>query len=330
MSSKTNILLQIKDISDRIESEKLPPVAVLQGAEGYFIDKALELLENRLLTESEKAFNLSVFYGKEIHATDLIATCRRLPMMSKHQVVILKEAQQCRSLEQLEKYMLDPVATTKLIVVYRNGKIRSNSKLGKSIKKHLVFSSEEIRDYEIPAFVHAYGADCGLKISSQISQLFVEFFGNKVQLIAHTIDRIKNSLRKGEDTISEGQFFHFASIDKEYNIYELQQAIGKGNFEKTMKILQFFGQNPKKVPPVVVISSLFNFFSKTLIAINQPSERFKMNKAIQNFATRMNSEKIIKNIEVVRKIDLQAKGIIGNQRSEFELLKELGILLEFK
>ncbi len=331
MSSKPSIFSQINDISERTKSKDLPPVVLLQGTESYFLDKALEILENNLLSETEKAFNQNVFYGKEIHANDLVAACRRLPMMAKYQVIILKEAQQCRSLDQLENYVNKPVESTKLILVHRKGKIRSNSKLGKALKKFLVLTCEELRDFEVPNFVQNYGKQNHLEVPMNVAQLFLEFFGSNLQGIVQTINRIKNdSKTEGMKAISEAQFFHFASIDREFNLYELQQAIGVGNFDKTLKILMHFGQNSKKVPPVMVVSSLFNFFSKTLLALKLPSERYKMNKAIQNFASRMDVKKVAMNISILQQIDLQNKGIEGSQRNDLALLKELACRLKLK
>ncbi len=238
------------------------PVYWLEGEEDYYIDLVMDYAEHKILSEGEAGFNLSVFYGKDANWSDVVNACRRYPMFAEKQVVLLKEAQQMRDIDKLEPYIENPLASTIFVVSYKEKTLDKRTKLYKTIKKDgEVFTSEKIRDYKMGEWVKDYIQQKGFEMTPKAIALLVEFVGNELSRIVNEIEKVTVNLGPGK-TITEDEIEKYVGISKEYNAFELQNALATKDMSKAIKIIQYYESNPKAAPIQLVLPSLYNFFSK--------------------------------------------------------------------
>jgi DNA polymerase-3 subunit delta len=241
------------------------PVYWLEGEEEYFIDKAVNYAENSILNESESSFNLTVFYGKDTTWPEVVNACRRYPMFAERQVVIIKEAQQMRDIEKLEPYIDNPLSSTVFIVCYKDKKVDGRTKFAKLIKeKGVLVTTKKMYDNQVPEWTQELLETKGLSISPKGLALFVDHIGNDLTRMENEINKISINLGKRK-TITEEDIEEFVGVSKDFNVFELQSAIGHRDFAKALRIIQYFEANPKAAPIQLVLPSLYSFFSKVFM-----------------------------------------------------------------
>ena len=246
----------------------------LEGEEDYYIDVLMDYAEKNILAEAEAGFNLTVFYGKDADWAAVINACRRYPMFAEMQVVLLKEAQQMRDLERLEVYFEQPLGSTLFIAAYKGATLDKRKKLYKLLKQSAeIFHSEKIRDYKLPEWISQYVQSLGYRISSKAVSLLEEHIGNDLGRIVNEIEKLGLNL-KGSKEITEEDIEKYIGISKEYNVFELQSAIAKKDLAKAIRIITYFGGNPKAGPIQMVLPALYASFSKifTVFGMQDRSE----------------------------------------------------------
>ena len=247
------------------KKNKYKPVYWFEGEEDFYIDQLVDVAEHNILTEAETSFNLSVFYGKDAGWADVVNACMRYPMFGDKQVVILKEAQQMKELEKLEAYIDKPLTSTIFVVAHKEKKVDGRSKLARLLKeKAEVLSTKKMYDNELPAWTQDFIETKGYQPTQKAIHLLVDHIGNDLNRIANEIDKVILNLGKRK-TITEDDIEEFVGISKEYNVFELQNAVGKKNLVKAMQIIQYFESNPKAAPIQLVLPSLYGFFSKVFM-----------------------------------------------------------------
>jgi DNA polymerase-3 subunit delta len=253
-----NILL---DLKNRIYS----PVYFLYGEESYFIDVISETIEENVLSEIEKEFNQTIIYGKDIDIPTLVSYARRFPMMSNYQVILVKEAQDLDKIEELESYILNPMESTLLVLCYKYEKIDRRKSLFKNIeKKGILFESARIYDNKIPDWIAEYVKKQNYSISAKACFLLAEFLGNDISKIVNEISKLVINIPEKQE-ITEDYVEKNIGISKDYNVFELQKALGKKDVLKANQIINYFAANPRENPLVKVIPLLFSYFSKVLV-----------------------------------------------------------------
>ncbi len=255
-----------------LKAGKLKPVYLLQGEEDFFIDKACHFFEHELLPEAERDFNLSIFYGKDADWSDVINACRRYPMFSERQVVILKEAQSMRSTDfnKLERYLEDLMESTLFVMTYKKGKVDGRSKISKLVaKKGEVLLVKKVYDNQMPAWIKTYVKSHGYDITEKACLLLTSHIGTDLSVQANELGKIFINFPKGKK-IDEAVVEKYVGISREYNIFEFQNALGTKDLPRIMRIIQYFEANPKAAPMQLVFSVLYNFFSKTELLIRLP------------------------------------------------------------
>lgn len=241
------------------------PIYWLEGEEDYYIDKAINYAEQHILSESESSFNLSVFYGKDANWADIINACRRYPMFSERQVVVLKEAQQMRDVEKLESYVQNPLASTVLVISYKEKKLDARKKFAKLIKENgVLFSSKKMYDSQLPEWTQELLQQKGFTITQKGLALLVEHIGNDLSRMENEIDKLSVNLGK-RTTITEDDIEQYIGVSKEYNVFELQSALAAKDLARSIQIIQYFGANPKAAPIQLILPSLYSFFSKVFM-----------------------------------------------------------------
>jgi DNA polymerase-3 subunit delta len=310
------------------------PIYWLEGEEEFFIDEVIQFAENRILPEAEKSFNQSVFYGRDSTWSDVVNACRRYPMFAERQVVILKEAQSMRDIEKLEGYIEKPLDSTLLFVAYKNKKVDGRTKLAKLLKQKAVFvTTKKLYDNELPEWTNDLVRSKGFTITNKALFLLVDHIGNDLSRLNNEIDKLTLNLSKSKN-ITEDDIETFVGVSKEFNVFELQQAIAHKDLYKAIRIIQYFEANPKAAPIQLIFPSLYNFFSKVQIIYSVPArdERsvaaaigvngFFVKDYLQT-ATRFSAHEVEKLILLLHQYNLRAIGINDAGTTDALLLKEM-------
>ncbi len=251
------------------------PVYWLEGEEPFFIDQVVDYAEKHLLNESEAGFNLTVFYGKDADWPSVVNACRRYPMFAERQVVILKEAQQMRDIEKLEAYVDNPQPSTVFVVSYKDKKVDGRSKLAKVLKqKGEMLTTKKIYDSQLPEWAGQVVKQHGLSITQKALSLLVDHIGNDLSRIQNEIEKLAVNLNARKN-ITEDDIENYIGVSKEFNVFELQDAVARKDLPKAIRIVQYFEANPKAAPIQLVLPALYNFFSKLymLYGIPNPDEK---------------------------------------------------------
>lgn len=263
--------MSVEKIIAEWQKSKFKPVYWLEGEEEYYIDKAMEYAEHRILSESESSFNLTVFYGRDANWADIINACRRYPMFAERQVVLLKEAQHMRDVEKLEAYVDNPLASTIFVVSYKDKKVDGRTKFAKILKeKGVLVSTKKMYDNQLPEWTQELVQSKGLTITPKGLALLVDHIGNDLSRIENEIDKISVNLAKRKG-ITEEDIEEFIGVSKDFNVFELQGALAKKDMPKAMRIIQYFEANPKAAPIQLVLPSLYSFFSKVFMVFGAGS-----------------------------------------------------------
>src|ERR1044071_916708 len=160
--------MSAKQILTELQKLNFKPVYWLEGEEEYFIDQVMNYAENNILSENEKSFNLTIFYGKDAEWPSVINACRRYPMFAEKQVVLLKEAQQMRDIEKLESYIDNPLSSTIFFVSYKEKKVDGRTKLAKLLKeKGVVLTTKKLYENQLPEWTQELIESKGLSISQK-------------------------------------------------------------------------------------------------------------------------------------------------------------------
>lgn len=329
-----------KDILKALKKKDYQPIYFLYGNEPYYIDYLSNYIEKNVLTEDEKAFNQTILYGKETSHLQIVDAARRYPIMAERQVILLKEAQNMKNLSKLEKYIQHPMPTTLLVICYKHKKFDKRTKFAKALtKKAVVFESKKLYDNKIPDWAIGYLKEKGYQLAPNAAELLTEFLGTNLSKIANELDKLMINLSK-DVTITVNHIRDNIGISKDYNVFELQNALARKDIVKAQRIIYYFKANPKKNPLVVVIGSLYNFFSKVYIAhfyknVGDKELAKKLGlrsiyflKQYKTAASKYNKAKTEQIISLLREYDLKSKGVNRDSTPESALMQELvyGIL----
>ncbi|RFM28863.1 DNA polymerase III subunit delta [Deminuibacter soli] len=248
------------------------PVYWLEGDEPYFIDQVINYAEHNILPESEAGFNLTIFYGRDTDWTAVVNACRRYPMFAERQVVVLKEAQQMRDIEKLEAYIDNPLASTVFVVSYKEKKVDARTKFAKLLKtKGEMLTTRKMYDNQLPDWTNQMVQQHGLTISQKALLLLVDHIGNDLSRLQNEVEKLAVNLH-GRKNITEEDIEEFIGISKEFNVFELQDAVVKKDLPKAIRIIRYFEANPKAAPIQMILPALYNFFSKVFILFSLPSK----------------------------------------------------------
>jgi DNA polymerase-3 subunit delta len=321
----------ISDLKKRI----FKPVYFLAGEEPYYIDLITDYIEENILPEAEKSFNQAVFYGEDTSVPAIIETSRRFPMMSSHQVVIIKEAQSLKKIDDLIYYVEKPLSSTILVIDYKYKVLDKRTKLYKALDQHAVyFESARLRDYQVPAWIERFLITKGIKTDPSASAMLTEFLGTDLHKIANELSKLIITLPAGKPVITNALIEKNIGISKDYNNFELQKAIGEKNILKSNMIVHYFAANPKDNPVTLSIASLFSYFSKILTyhyltdkTKNNIASVLKVNpyfvKDYETAASKYNVAKTVAIISLLRAYDMKSKGFGDLSSEPGDLLKEL-------
>jgi DNA polymerase III subunit delta len=324
-----------EDIMSDLKNRIYKPVYFLAGDEPYFIDRITDYIEEKVLPEAEKAFNQMVLYGEDINIQTVIETSRRFPMMSNHLVIIVKEAQSLKKIEDLAYYLEKPLVSTILVINYKYKTLDKRTKLYKLLDTNAVyFESNRLRDYQVPPWIERYLMLKGIKTEPNASAMLTEFLGTDLHKIVNELDKLIINLPAGKQVVTTELVEKNIGISKDYNNFELQKAVGEKNILKANMIVRYFADNPKDNPITLTIASLFSFFTKVLTyhylpdkSKNSAAAALKINpffvKDYESAAVKYSVRKTVEILGLLRTYDMKSKGFGDLSTEPGDLLKEL-------
>lgn len=325
--------MSVEKIITDWKKKSFKPVYWLDGDEPYFIDQLVDYAEHKILTESEASFNLSVFYGRDADWASVVNACRRYPMFAERQVVLIKEAQHMRDIDKLEGYVENPLGSTVLVVAYKEKKLDGRTKLAGTLKKKAeVFNTKKLYDSQLPEWVQHMVQQHNLAINPKALSLLVDHIGNDLSRLQNEVEKLAVNL-KGTKTITEEHIEEYIGISKEFNVFELQDAIAAKNLAKAIRIIMYFKSNPKAGPIQLILPTLYSYFSKIYGIFGLPSQaESSFLSAFRNpFAAKvamqaMNTygyQGIEKIILLLHHYNLRSIGIHDGGTEDWDLMKEL-------
>jgi len=326
----------VEDILRDLEKKIYSPVYIFYGEEPYFIDVLINYMEQHILEDTEKEFNQVVVYGRDVTPKDIIDQARRFPMMGNYQVVIVKEAQAVKNLEDLEIYLDAPLETTILVIGYKYKKLDKRRSFYKKLAKRkdvVIFESKKLSDYQIPAWIEKSVRELGYRINPVATELLAEHLGNDLGKIANELNKLAINLEKGS-LITEDEIEKNIGISKDFNIFEFQKALRQRNAFKAHRIVNYFEANPKEHPLQMISVIMHNYFMKVFQfhyirnkRDNEIAAELGVNpyfvKDYKYAASVFSPQKIKSIISDIRTLDLKSKGVGSNDASGYGELKEL-------
>ena len=322
--------MSFKKIMTSLRERKFSPLYFFDGDEPFFIDKLTEFISENVLNDAEKEFNQTVMYGRDIAPEDLSPIVKRFPMMSEYQVIIVKEAQSWKSLEAIAALAENPTPTTILVITYKGKKIDGRSSAGKTIKKHGVyFNSSKLRDNEVTHWLNDHCKIIGLDIDPRAMVLLSEHIGADLVALDKALDRLK-MLSEGEK-ITPDLIQKHIGISKDFNIFELQKAVGFRDDARALYIANYFSNNEKEHHIIPVTYALYRYFTQLIRYHRAPdhTDPQKLARVIgcnpyfvrdyRKAAANYPRVKLMKVMEILHDIDLKIKGI-GNASAKHKHL----------
>lgn len=333
--AKKETLTSAQIVND-IKKRKFSPVYVLMGEESYYIDYISDMIMNTALTEDEKDFNLTIFYGLDSGVRDVISACKRYPAMAQYQVIIVREAQMMKELDMLHFYAKQPLKSTILVICNKNGNIKAPEfmKVLKNSDDAVIFESAKVSEANVGKVIQEYIESKGCSVTPKASSMLKDFVGTDVARIVGEIDKLTLLLNESNKVINPELIEKNIGISKDYNNFELENALREKNALKAMKIIDYFEKNPRNNPTVLTVSLLFSFFSSLLLVQTSKNKTeqglmaqlgTKSSYRIKIFmeAARCYSATACVNIiGYLREFDAKSKGIDSRQ-NEYALLREL-------
>lgn len=336
--------MTFESIITDLKQKRYFPIYFLHGEESYYIDKISEYIEKNVLNDVEKSFNQTIFYGKDTDVLTLMDAVKRYPMMSNLQVVIVKEAQDLKnfppkeskekSKDPLVSYIENPLKSTILVFCYKNKSPDKRTTFAKLLKdKTVFFESAPLYENQIPAWISSYLSGKSRNISPNASLLLTEYLGNDLSKISNELEKLILNVPK-EKTIGVDDIEKNIGISKEYNIFELQNALGAKDVLKSNKIINYFIANPKSNPLVLTIGFLYSFFSKIFLyhhnsRLNDKELALAMSvnpfflKDYKMAGRNFSLGKTEQIISLLLQTDIRSKGVNNQNTEDGELLKEL-------
>lgn len=322
------------EIIGSISTKDLQPVYFLMGDESYYIDKLSDEFAKNVLSAEQQEFNQVTLYAKDITTEQVIAEAKQFPFGSEKRVVIVKEGQQLKNIELLDAYLDNPQPNTVLVISYKEKSIDKRKTFGKNLaKKCVVFESNKLYDDKIPCWILAYVNENGYTIDNSATAVLAEYLGSDLSKITNELDKLMLVVKKEEQITTKLIEYHIG-ISKDYNVFELQNALGERNVVRANRIINHFSENTKTHHIVPVLSALFSFFQKIIIyhfledkSSKSVASALKVNpffvNQYQKAARNYNKQQLLSIFEYLKEYDLKSKGVNNKSTDQSGLLKEL-------
>ena len=320
-----------------LKAQKYAPVYYLMGEEPYYIDKIADYIAEHALKPEEKDFNLTVMFGSDVGASQIADAARRYPMMAERQVVIVKEAQNLRNTDLIAAYLAKPMASTVLVMCHKNGTIDRRKKLAAAVEKAgVLFESKKLKERDLPPFIEKYLKERGASIDQKSQQIIADSIGADLNRLTGELEKLLLALPDDNRRVTPVVVEQQIGVSKDFNSFELRDAIVNRNIFKANQIINYFDSNPKAGSIYAFLPMLFNYFQNLMIAFYCPQRgsqeavaqwlELRSPWAAKDYMTGMknfSATKVLQIIYKIREIDAKSKGINNPNTAPGELMKEL-------
>ncbi len=330
--------LTAQSILGNLSNKQYSPIYLLHGEEPYYIDLITDYIEKNILEDAEKAFNQAVLYGKDVDFKQVVDEARQFPMMASYRVIIIKEAQDMKTINKLEKYAENPSPQSIVVLAYKHKKIDGRTKLARNVShKGILFESKKIYDNQLPGWITDTCKTRKVDIDYEASAMLAEYLGTNLSKVSNEIDKLLLNVKSNKITLADVQ--EQVGISKEFNVFEFQKALGTRDREKAFRIIEYFADNEKSNPLPLVLGNLYNYYSKLYITVQNlsatdqqvqkliglPSPYFV--REYKTAAKNMGLQRIRSAFLALQKADLQSKGVGARSKKSKAILTELGLEL---
>ena len=327
--------ISYEDIAREVRAGDFKSIYYLMGEESYYIDRLSELIVENALTEDQRDFNLTILYGPQTTAEEVVNAAKRYPMMADRQVVVVREAQSLPHKEMLAFYAQKPMPSTVLVLCHKNGTLDGRTNMARDIRKAgIVFESNKLYDRELPGFVSSYVKNKGVEIAPDACQILCEHVGADLSRLAGELDKLIVAVGEGH-RIDAQAIQDNIGISKEYNTFELTAALSMKDVVKANRIVKYFDSNPKNFALQPTLATLFKFYSDLMLAYYAPAKTeqgiadwlgqttWQVRRNIIPAMRLYTATKVFKIIAEIRRTDGASKGVGGQKTTDGALLKEL-------
>ena len=321
-----------------LQQRKFRPVYYLMGDEPYYIDKISDWIAENVLPPEGRDFDQTVLFGSDVNASQIVDAAKRYPMMSEYQVLIVKEAQNVKNVEALEKYMKAPMPSTILVMCHKNGTIDGRKReYVKAIQQAgILFESKKLRERDLPGFIERYLKAQEASIDTKSTQMIAEAIGADLSRLTGELDKVLLSLSEQDRRVTPQVVEDQIGVSKDYNAFELRDAIVNRNIEKANRIIKYFDENPKAGGLYALLPMVFNYFQNLMLAFYCPQKGsqealakwldMKSPWGARDYLTGMQNYsgmKVMQIISKIREIDAKSKGLDNPNTPPGELMREL-------
>ena len=337
MPEKKNVSATYEQIMRDLIAGKFSPIYILMGEEAYYIDQITNYIAENVLTPAEQDFNLNICFGADVSAVQVTDMAKRFPMMAEYQVVIVKEAQNIHSLDALEKYLKNPAKTTILVWCHKNGKIDARKKVISLAEAHgVVFESKKLKEYQLAGFMQNYLAAKKITIEPKATQMMADHIGADLSRLTSELDKVALSLSENDKRITPDIVEKEVGVSKNFNTFELRDAIVNRNVFKANQIVNYFISNPKAGSLYSFLPLLFSYFQNLMIVFYSPNNKsesdiaqilgLKNNWGAKEYIIGMRNYSARKTMDIIakiREVDAKSKGLNNVSTGAGDLMKEV-------
>lgn len=320
-----------------LKARKFAPVYYLMGDEAYYIDKIADYIADNVLSPEERDFNQTVMFGSDVTAAQIADAAKRYPMMAEYQVVIVKEAQNLRNTDALDAYLKSPLKSTVLVMCHKNGVLDRRKKLSATIEKAgVLFESKKLRERDLPPFIESYLRQRGASIVPKSQQIIADSIGADLNRLVGELDKLLIALPENDRRVTPQVVEQQIGVSKDFNSFELRDAVVNRNIFKANQIVKYFDENPKAGSLYSFLPMLFNYFQNLMIAFYCPQKEnpealakwldLRSAWAAKDYMTGMRNYSGMKVMQIItkfREIDAKSKGLDNPNTPAGELMKEL-------
>lgn len=326
-----------EDIMRDLKSGNYAPIYILMGDESFFIDQISNYIQEHALMPDQQAFDQIVLFGADANAAQVADLAMQFPMMGQRRVIIVKEAQAMRSFDKLEHYALKPQARTVLVICYKNGVINRRSKFVAAVERNgIVFESKKLRDWQLSGYIRSYLAAQKVTIDEKSAAMIAENIGSDLNRLMSELDKLVIGLSTGERRVTPEVVEKNIGVSKDFNSWELRDAIVNRNILKANRIIKYFDNNPKAGSLYSLLPLLFNYFQNLMLAYYAPNNKdqnalagyldLKSVWGVKDYMAGQRNytgRKTLQILQKLREIDAKSKGLDNPSTSSGDLMKEL-------
>lgn len=325
-----------EEIIRDVKAGNFAPIYYLMGDEDYYIDRMSDYIVSMALRSDEKDFNYDLLYGGDVTANQVIQYAQGLPMMAERRVVMVREAQNMSDKEQLASYLSHYNPSTILIMCHKHGKLDARRELAKEVKKvGVLFESKRLADYQLSGFVSGYFKRKGIECEPAAAQMLSEYVGSDLNRLSSEMDKLILSMPQGVMRVVSSMVEEQTGVSKDYNNFELQNALAARDVLKANRIVKYFNSNPRSFALPLTLASLFGFFSDLMLAHYAPSKdeqsvatalgksTWQVRQAIMPGLRNYTARKVMDILAELRITDGKSKGVGGCRTTPGDLLCEL-------